>query len=133
MGTFHIDVSIPRRAFDVRVELHLDGGAFALAGPSGAGKTALLRAVAGLESPARGHIGFADETWFDADRGIDLPPEQRHVGLVFQEYALFPHLTVRANVAFGGSRDVDGFLERMRLQHLAEARRPCCPGVSASG
>ncbi len=128
MGTFHIDISLPRRAFDVRVELHLDRGTFALAGPSGAGKTALLRAIAGLESPARGHIGFPDETWFDAERGIDLPPERRHVGLVFQEYALFPHLTVRANVAFGGARDVDGLLESMRLQHLAEARPTALSG-----
>lgn len=122
MGTFHIDVSLPRRAFDLRVELDLDRGTFALAGPSGAGKTALLRAIAGLESPARGHIGFPDETWFDAERGIDLPPERRHAGLVFQDYALFPHLTVRANVAFGGTRDVDRLLERMRLRHLADAR-----------
>jgi molybdate transport system ATP-binding protein len=128
MGTFHIDVSLPRRAFDVRVELHLDRGTFALAGPSGAGKTALLRAIAGLESPVRGHIGFPDETWFDAERGIDLPPERRHVGLVFQDYALFPHLTVRANVAFGGARDVEGLLERLRLRHLGDARPTALSG-----
>jgi molybdate transport system ATP-binding protein len=128
MGTFHIDVSLPRRAFDVRVELDLDRGTFALAGPSGAGKTALLRAIAGLESPVRGRIGFPDETWFDAERGIDLPPERRHVGLVFQEYALFPHLTVRANVAFGGTGDIDGLLERLRLQHLADARPTALSG-----
>jgi molybdate transport system ATP-binding protein len=128
MGTFHIDISLPRRAFDLRVELHLDQGTFALAGPSGAGKTALVRAIAGLESPARGHVGFPDETWFDAERGIDLPPERRHVGLVFQDYALFPHLTVRANVAFGGRRDVNELLQRMRLQHVANARPPALSG-----
>jgi molybdate transport system ATP-binding protein len=128
MGTLHIDVSVPRRAFDVRVELRLETGTFALAGPSGAGKTALLRAIAGLESPAGGHIGFSDETWFDSERGIDLPPERRNVGLVFQDYALFPHLTVRANVAFGSARKVDGLLESMRLAHLADARPPALSG-----
>ncbi len=62
----------------------------ALVGPSGAGKTTLLRAVAGLMRPARGEISANGETWFSSARGIDLPPQARAAGLVFQDYALFP-------------------------------------------
>ena len=74
----------------------------ALVGPSGAGKTTVLRAIAGLRRPDRGRIALGARVWFDRGAGVDLPPERRAVGLVFQEYALFPHMTVRANVAFGG-------------------------------
>ena len=75
-----------------------------LLGASGAGKTTLLRCLAGLEQPARGHLRFGDRIWFDADRGIHLPPDRRGVGMLFQEYALFPHLTVEKNVSFGARR-----------------------------
>jgi len=67
--------------------------------------------------------------WFDADRKVDVPPERRSVGLVFQEYALFPHMTVRANVAFGGEGRVDELLERLRISHLAGER----PGGLSGG
>jgi molybdate transport system ATP-binding protein len=72
-----------------------------LFGPSGAGKTTLLRALAGLDRPEAGAITFAGETWFDAARRVHVPPQARGVGMLFQEYALFPHLTVAGNVAFG--------------------------------
>src|SRR5689334_14252062 len=72
-----------------------------LFGPSGCGKTTILRCLAGLERPDQGTILFGEETWFDASRGICLPPQQRRVGFVFQDYALFPHLTVAGNVGFG--------------------------------
>ncbi len=72
-----------------------------LFGPSGAGKTTVLRALAGLERPDAGTIDFAGERWLDAAAGIFVPPQARRVGLLFQEHALFPHLTVAANVAFG--------------------------------
>ena len=101
----------------------------ALVGPSGAGKTSVLRAVAGLETPRRGTVACGGESWFDAKRRIDLPPERRSVGLVFQEYALFPHLTVAGNVAFGGRRARPDLLERLRIAHLAEAR----PGELSGG
>ncbi len=71
----------------------------ALVGPSGAGKTTLLRAIAGLMRPAAGEISTNGETWFSSARGIDLPPQARAAGLVFQDYALFPHLTALENVA----------------------------------
>jgi iron(III) transport system ATP-binding protein len=77
------------------------GEVVALLGPSGSGKTTLLRAVAGLETPHRGLIAIGDTVFFDAARGIELPAEQRGLGLVFQSYALWPHRTVFDNVAYG--------------------------------
>jgi molybdate transport system ATP-binding protein len=76
-------------------------GTTVLFGPSGSGKTTLMRLLAGLDRPNRGRIGFGKETWFDSDRRIDLSPQERRVGYVTQESALFPHMDVRDNVAFG--------------------------------
>ncbi len=101
----------------------------ALVGPSGAGKTTVLRAIAGLRKPDSGRIALGERAWFDSDARVDLPPEERSVGLVFQEYALFPHLTVRANVAFGGAARVDDLLERFDIAPLAGAK----PGTLSGG
>jgi molybdate transport system ATP-binding protein len=76
------------------------GSCLALAGPSGAGKTSLLRIAAGLLGPAEGHVAANGETWLDTDRGIDVPAERRRCGYVFQHYALFPHLSAWQNVAY---------------------------------
>jgi molybdate transport system ATP-binding protein len=75
-----------------------------LFGPSGSGKTTILRCLAGLESPDCGQVRFGDETWYDSARRIDWPPQRRGVGYLFQEYALFPHLTTTGNIAYGLSR-----------------------------
>ncbi len=83
---------------DARLEVAA-GELHALIGPSGSGKTTLLRALAGLYRPRAGTITCAGETWFDAARGCDLSPQRRRVGLVFQHYALFPHLSAADNVA----------------------------------
>jgi molybdate transport system ATP-binding protein len=72
-----------------------------LFGPSGCGKTTALRCLAGLEWPDKGRIAFGGEVWFDAGRRVCLPPQRRGVGFLFQEYALFPHLTVAGNVGYG--------------------------------
>jgi iron(III) transport system ATP-binding protein len=77
------------------------GEVVALLGPSGSGKTTLLRAIAGLETPYRGSIGIGDHVFFDAGRDVELPAEERGLGLVFQSYALWPHRTVFENVAYG--------------------------------
>jgi len=92
----------------------------ALVGPSGAGKTTVLRALAGLRR-ARGRISVDGHDWLDSARGLDLPAEERSVGLVFQEYALFPHLTVRKNVEFGRKGGA-ALLERFGLATLADAK-----------
>jgi molybdate transport system ATP-binding protein len=76
-------------------------GVTVLFGPSGCGKTTILRCLAGLERPEEGLIQFGNQTWFDAQRGVCLSPQQRGIGFVFQDYALFPHLTVEGNVGYG--------------------------------
>ncbi len=116
-----LDISLPLRSFRLELALAVDG-VVALVGPSGAGKTSVLRAIAGLARPEHGRIALGERAWFDAERRVFLPPDTRSVGLVFQEYALFPHLSVRRNVAFGGRGRVDELLERFRIAHLAEAR-----------
>ncbi|HSF56663.1 MAG TPA: ABC transporter ATP-binding protein [Candidatus Binatia bacterium] len=72
-----------------------------LFGPSGAGKTTILRSLAGLEGPNAGRIRFGKQVWFDAQAGVMMPPQKRSIGYVFQDYALFPHLTVSQNIAYG--------------------------------
>ena len=72
-----------------------------LFGPSGSGKTTVLRALAGLDRPDEGTIVHGDETWLDTARGLFVPARRRRVGFLFQDYALFPHLTAHENVAFG--------------------------------
>ncbi len=86
------------------------GEVLALVGPSGSGKTTLLRAIAGLYRPAWGMIALGNTVWLDTERGVDLPPQARRVGMVFQDYALFPHLTALENVA-------------LPLRHLPRAER----------
>src|ERR1043166_3764907 len=88
----------------IRVKLHRPVTTFSLTvlfGPSGSGKSTTLRCLAGLEKPDCGMIRFGDEIWFDAERSIFLPPQQRRIGYLFQDYALFPHLTVGQNIAYG--------------------------------
>jgi molybdate transport system ATP-binding protein len=87
-----------------------------LFGPSGCGKTTALRCVAGLERPEAGSIRCGPDGWFDAERGIHLPPQRRGVVLLFQDYALFPHLTVRGNVTYPLGR-----AERQRAPELLAA------------
>lgn len=72
-----------------------------LFGPSGCGKTTILRCLAGLERPERGSIRYAGETWLDAAAGVFVPPQRRGIGFLFQDYALFPHMNVAANIAHG--------------------------------
>lgn len=124
MATLHAELSHPLRSFDLELTLEVEPGTLALVGPSGAGKSSVLRAVAGLLRVARGRISLDGEAWLDTSRRVDVPPEGRSVGLVFQDYALFPHLSVRRNVVYGAPdrRSVDGLLERFRIRHLADAR-----------
>ena len=77
-----------------------EGHTLALLGPSGCGKTTILRCIAGLETPDQGHISIAGRVAFDAAQGIELKPEQRELGVVFQSYAVWPHMTVEQNVGF---------------------------------
>jgi molybdate transport system ATP-binding protein len=121
MAALRLDFTLPLRDFELTLALDV-ARTVALVGPSGAGKTSVLRAIAGLAHPSAGRIELDDETWLDVERRIDLRPEERRVGLVFQEYALFPHMTVRANVSYGGRERVDELLERFHIGHLADVR-----------
>jgi molybdate transport system ATP-binding protein len=107
-----IDVQVPR------------GQLVALYGESGAGKTSTLRMLAGLMAPDSGRIAVGGKTWFDPASGVNLRPQQRGLGFVFQDYALFPHLTVRQNLEFGaetghkaGVDELIALVELGELQH----------------
>jgi molybdate transport system ATP-binding protein len=127
--TLELDIAVGLRSYELDVRLSVGAETVALVGPSGAGKSTVLRAIAGLRAPDRGRIALGGDVWFDAARRVDRPPEARSVGLVFQEYALFPHMTVRRNVAFGGAARVDDLLDRLGIAHLAGER----PGHVSGG
>ena len=93
-----------------------------LFGPSGAGKTTVLRCLAGLERPERGRIRFASEMWVDADAGVMAPPQARGVGYLFQDYALFPHLTVAGNITYA-IHDLDRVEQHVRLAEMLRLLR----------
>ena len=132
-GGLDFDAAIARGAFRFEAAFTVaTGETLALVGPSGAGKTTALALVAGLLRPDRGRIACGGETWCDTAGGVHRAPEERHVGLVFQDYALFPHLTVHDNVAYGprargraraeAGASASRWLERLGLGGL-EARR----------
>jgi molybdate transport system ATP-binding protein len=114
------------RAFAVEADLRIpldQAPVTVLFGPSGSGKTTLLRMLAGLERPDTGSIVFRERTWFDSARAIHLPPQQRLAGFLFQDYALFPHLTVAENVAYAASRETASkLLEAFGLAQLAPSK-----------
>jgi ABC-type sulfate/molybdate transport systems ATPase subunit len=116
------DITLARRAFDLRAELSLGAETVAIVGTSGAGKTSLLRAIAGLESAAKGCITLGDDVWLDTKRGVHVSPERRRVGYLPQDYGLFPHLTVAGNIRFAARRDRPDLLERLGIASLASAR-----------
>jgi ABC-type sulfate/molybdate transport systems ATPase subunit len=113
-------VTVPLRDFELGLSLEVDS-TVALIGPSGAGKSTVLNAIAGLVKPSAGSIRCDDETWSDAAAGTFLRPEERRVGLVFQDYALFPHLTVRQNIEYGRQNSADEYLDRFGIGHLERA------------
>jgi ABC-type sulfate/molybdate transport systems ATPase subunit len=127
MAALRADFTLPLRSFELELALEVDR-TVALVGPSGAGKTSVLRAIAGLVRPPRGRIALGDDVWLDSDRRLFRKPDERRVGLVFQEYALFPHLSVRQNVAYAGKERVDEYLERFGIAHLSNARPTALSG-----
>ncbi|MFZ4878693.1 sulfate/molybdate ABC transporter ATP-binding protein [Janthinobacterium sp. Mn2066] len=120
-----------KRSFNLHVQCTSSSQRIAVFGPSGAGKSMTLKAIAGLFTPSEGHIRLNGRTLFDSAAGINLAPQQRNVAYLFQDYALFPHLTVRQNVGFGLRRGwfnprartklekVDQWLDAFHLQELA--------------
>ena len=107
-----LEVAIEKQVQDFRlsVEFKTEGAPLGLLGSSGSGKTMTLRAIAGLETPDRGRIVLHGRVLFDSEHRINVPARERRIGLLFQNFALFPHLSVAENVAFG-------------LRHLAPDKR----------
>ena len=129
MDSLRVDITVPLRTFALGIALDVGRETVGLVGPSGSGKTTVLRAIAGLVRPSEGRIAIGDTTWFDSRARVNLSPDRRSVGFVFQDYALFPHLNVERNVAFGGKARVAELLERLRIAHLAKVR----PGELSGG
>lgn len=127
-----IEVHIEKRlrAFHLRCQFAAGEGLVALFGPSGSGKSLTLQCIAGLMKPDSGRIVIGERVAFDSARGIDLPPQRRRVGYVFQHYALFPHLSVAENIGYGLHRMPPGerqqkvaqMVRLMRLEGLQSYR-----------
>ena len=113
----------------VEVEFFFENGILVLFGPSGSGKSTILNCLAGLRKPDRGRISLGGKVFFSSEDTVDIPARRRKIGYVFQEYALFPHMTVKENVLYGvpggckrgksyrmGVRDVLEMLKISRLQ-----------------
>lgn len=125
------NLELVREEFRLSCGFRAPRGITVLFGPSGAGKSTVLRCLAGLERPASGTVRVGEEVWLDSDADRFVPCHRRRVGMVFQESALFPHLTVRENLAYGwrragrpgGDRELGAMLRRMGLAGM-ESRRP---------
>jgi molybdate transport system ATP-binding protein len=117
-------LSAGSQTFRLDVRLQTSSRRVVLLGPSGSGKSLTLKAIAGLLRPDEGHIRLAGRALFDAAERIDLRPQQRQLAYVFQDYALFPHLTVRQNIAFplaGGWRNPGRAQRHAQAEHWCEA------------
>jgi len=121
----NVDMNKRLKHFDLDLSFSCASGELtAVIGPSGAGKTTLVRLLAGLERPDGGRITFGDTVWADAEKRTFVPARKRGLGLVFQDYTLFPHLTIRKNVAFAASDEsrVDELMTMFGIRHLESSR-----------
>jgi len=129
--SFDVDIAAKRGSFDIAAAFRADPGITVLFGPSGAGKTSILDLIAGILAPARGRIAVDGHVLYDANARINLPPEQRRVGYIFQNARLFPHLSVRANLFYGHKLSApeqryavpDHIVEMLGIGHLL-TRKP---------
>jgi molybdate transport system ATP-binding protein len=124
-GVLELDFQVRLGVRELEVRLDTGSPAVAVFGPSGGGKTTLLRTLAGVERRARGVVRVRGQTWMDTDKGIFLSPWERGVGWVPQEYLLFPHLRVRENLSFAGAtlQEVEEVAELLMVGHHLD-RRP---------
>jgi molybdate transport system ATP-binding protein len=114
-----IDIELVQGTFTLTAAFQLDARAAAIFGPSGAGKTTILDAIAGLRTPQRGSIAIDGRYLYSSERRVNVPPYQRHVGYVPQDVALFPHMNVRRNLLYG-TRDSAVRLELARVAAMLE-------------
>lgn len=113
-----VDIQKQLGDFALNVSFETDGGVLGLLGASGCGKSYTLKCIAGIERPDSGRIVLDGETLFDAERKIDLPPQKRQVGYLFQNYALFPNMTVRQNILCGLHREKDRAKRERELERV---------------
>lgn len=125
--SFHItkQFATSRRRLEFSFEAQVRNNEFiAVVGKTGAGKTTLLRMLCGLLKPDSGFIKYGESVWYDGKKGINLPPRKRGVGMVFQDYGLFPNMTVRENILFAAGRknktDVDNLMSIAGLDFFAD-------------
>lgn len=126
MIRMHFKKKLP--AFELEGNLDLQNRILALVGPSGAGKTTLLQCIAGLQSPSWGEINMNGEILFSSEKRINIPARERRIGYVFQDYALFPHMTVEKNIMYGKRKSkqresnrglaLNEVLETFKIEHL---------------
>jgi len=131
-GALAVDVRKSYPGFNLAAAFSAGGGPLGLLGASGSGKSMTLRCIAGLTRPDSGSVHLNGRVLLDTNAGIDLPPAERRIGIVFQDYALFPHLTVRENIAFGlhgKAERVAHWLKAMQIEALAD----CHPGELSGG
>ncbi len=125
-----LSVDIEKRLgnFKLKVNFETENETLALFGASGCGKSMTLRCIAGIEKPDRGRIVLGDKVLFDSEKRINLSPQKRHVGYLFQQYALFPNMTVEQNIACGihKHKDPEKIAEMIKTMHLEgmEKKRP---------
>lgn len=117
---FFVDVEKKIGDFSLKVQLSGEDCVTALLGASGSGKSMTLKCIAGIEKPDKGRIVVDGRTLFDSDRGTNLTPRQRRTGLLFQNYALFPHMTVAQNVLAGTHREKDKAVRRQMAQDILQ-------------
>lgn len=115
-----VDIEKDFGSFQLKVSFETGGGALGLLGASGCGKSMTLKCIAGIVTPDRGRIVLDGRTLFDREQGIDLPPQKRRVGYLFQNYALFPHMTVEQNILAGMDRSLPRAERRNRLEELLD-------------
>ena len=120
----HLTIVLSQGSFTLDFTAELGDGVSALFGPSGAGKTTVLDAIAGLRLPARGRIAVGDRVLFDSSAGVNVAPYLRRIGYVPQDIALFPHLNVRRNLLYGRhpgrSPDLDRVLRMLEIETLLD-------------
>jgi molybdate transport system ATP-binding protein len=115
--------------FELNIDIALHNGILAVVGPSGAGKTTMLQCIAGLQKPSWGEIHIGDRLIFSSDQAVNIPARNRRIGYVFQDYALFPHMTVEKNVVYSMSKEdnkrskilaVSNMLNMLKIDHLSK-------------
>lgn len=127
MVRVHLRKKLP--SYDLEVDFSIENNILVLVGPSGAGKTTILQCIAGLQTPSWGEILINDKTIFSTQQRIDVPVKNRRIGYVFQDYALFPHMTIEKNVRYGKPKEdssshkalgVLEILEILKIGHLRQ-------------